>query len=66
MAALPTGTVTFLFIDIEGSTTHWEQAKQEDNEQDVEASCEKQLAAMQARVRAHSALCAVPYAVLWW
>ncbi len=25
MAELPTGTVTFLFTDIEGSTTRWEQ-----------------------------------------
>jgi len=25
MAALPTGTVTFLFTDIEGSTTRWGQ-----------------------------------------
>ncbi|HSH78852.1 MAG TPA: adenylate/guanylate cyclase domain-containing protein, partial [Herpetosiphonaceae bacterium] len=25
MAELPTGTVTFLFTDIEGSTTHWER-----------------------------------------
>ncbi len=66
MTELPTGTVTFLFTDIEGSTTHWEQAEQEDNEQDEEASCEKQLAAMQARVRARSALCAVTYAVLRW
>jgi class 3 adenylate cyclase len=24
-ASLPTGTVTFLFTDIEGSTQHWEQ-----------------------------------------
>ncbi len=28
MAALPTGTVTLLFTDIEGSTTHWEQQRQ--------------------------------------
>jgi class 3 adenylate cyclase len=25
MAAPPTGTVTFLFTDIEGSTSHWER-----------------------------------------
>jgi class 3 adenylate cyclase len=25
VAALPTGTVTFLFTDIEGSTQRWEQ-----------------------------------------
>jgi class 3 adenylate cyclase len=28
MAELPTGTVTFLFTDIEGSTRHWEQNAQ--------------------------------------
>jgi class 3 adenylate cyclase len=26
MAGLPSGTVTFLFTDIEGSTVRWEQA----------------------------------------
>jgi hypothetical protein len=27
MAELPSGTVTFLFTDIEGSTTRWEEAR---------------------------------------
>ena len=40
MAALPTGTITFLFTDIEGSTIRWEQ----------------QRAAMQAAVVRHAAL----------
>ena len=29
MAELPTGTVTFLFIDIEGSTRRWEEQPDE-------------------------------------
>ena len=28
MPELPTGTVTFLFTDIEGSTTRWEQHRE--------------------------------------
>src|SRR3712207_9066946 len=40
MAELPTGTVTFLFTDIEGSTTRWEQHR----------------AAMQAALARHDAL----------
>ncbi len=28
MARLPTGTITFLFNDIEGSTTCWEHQRQ--------------------------------------
>ena len=40
MAALPTGTVTFLFTDIEGSTTRWEH----------------QRAAMQAALERHDAI----------
>ena len=27
MPDLPTGTATFLFTDIEGSTSHWEQQR---------------------------------------
>jgi class 3 adenylate cyclase len=30
MAELPSGTVTFLFTDIEGSTTRWEHQPQGD------------------------------------
>ncbi|HSH79272.1 MAG TPA: adenylate/guanylate cyclase domain-containing protein, partial [Herpetosiphonaceae bacterium] len=40
MIALPSGTVTFLFTDIEGSTTRWEQ----------------QRAAMQAALARHDAI----------
>src|SRR5687767_5435473 len=40
MVELPTGTVTFLFTDIEGSTTRWEH----------------QTAAMQAALARHDAL----------
>src|SRR5439155_9808711 len=29
MAALPSGTVTFLFTDIEGSTTRWERHREQ-------------------------------------
>ena len=28
MSKLPSGTVTFLFTDIEGSTTHWQRHAQ--------------------------------------
>ena len=40
MADLPTGTITFLFTDIEGSTTRWEQHR----------------AAMQSALARHDAL----------
>ena len=37
MAELPTGTVTYLFTDIEGSTALWEQ------QADAASSCEPRL-----------------------
>ena len=40
MADLPTGTITFLFTDIEGSTARWEQRR----------------AAMQAALARHDAI----------
>ena len=48
MAALPTGTVTFLFTDIEGSTTRWEQQRQA-----MQAALARHDAILHAAIQAH-------------
>lgn len=48
MPDLPSGTVTFLFTDIEGSTTLWER-----NRGAMAAAVERHLALLDAAIAAH-------------
>jgi class 3 adenylate cyclase/Tfp pilus assembly protein PilF len=48
MAHLPTGTVTFLFMDIEGSTALWERDRAA-----MRAAVDRQLAILQSLIAAH-------------
>ena len=48
MSALPSGTVTFLFTDIEGSTARWERDRQA-----MAAAVARHLALLDAAVQAH-------------
>ena len=48
MAELPTGTVTFLFTDIEGSTALWERDRTT-----MRSAVERQLAILQSIIEAH-------------
>src|SRR5687767_2189754 len=48
MAELPTGTVTFLFTDIEGSTTRWEQHREQ-----MRAALGRHDAILRAAIEAH-------------
>ncbi len=48
MAELPTGTVTFLFTDLEGSTTRWEQQRQA-----MQSALARHDAIMRDTIRAH-------------
>ena len=48
MAPLPTGTVTFLFTDIEGSTTRWEQQREA-----MQAALARHDAIMRDAIEAH-------------
>src|SRR5215212_8139843 len=48
MAELPSGTVTFLFTDIEGSTARWERDRQA-----MAAAVERHVALLDAAIRAH-------------
>ncbi len=51
MAALPTGTVTFLFTDIEGSTTRWEHQRQE-----MQAALARHDAVLRHAIEAHGGM----------
>src|SRR4051812_10005306 len=48
MAELPSGTITFLFTDIEGSTALWERDRQA-----MTAAVERHLALLRAAIEAH-------------
>jgi predicted ATPase/class 3 adenylate cyclase len=51
MSDLPSGTVTFLFTDIEGSTTLWEQ-----NRGAMAAAVQRHLAQLDAAIQAHGGI----------
>jgi predicted ATPase/class 3 adenylate cyclase len=51
MSELPSGTVTFLFTDIEGSTTLWEQ-----NRGAMAAAVQRHLAQLDAAIQAHGGI----------
>ena len=48
MSQLPSGTVTFLFTDIEGSTERWEHDRQ-----GMAAAVERHIALLDAAIHAH-------------
>ena len=49
MPGFPTGTVTFLFTDIEGSTTRWEQHREA-----MQAALARHDAILRAAITAHA------------
>ena len=51
MAELPTGTVTFLFTDIEGSTAHWERDRAA-----MAAAVDRHLVLLRAAIEAHGSV----------